>query len=745
MEGKTLDQYLRTVAGGESIVAFEERVMDFYAEQIVEHGLLEPCGMHLKDLGAERPVRFAEDVFKLLESNEATRTPSSPLGIPTLTATTSDPFLAPMPLEAPTSAPPSPLLPASDKEATKRALTAGLTVDVSPSSSAPASASTAPWRQLHDLKTLSPDERRALAVLPSPKSMSAPQSPNLRSISGTRGLNQAPKFGSASSLNSNKGSASIRALIEDFEKMTTLEVASSEAESEVVTQRRPIDQRESVVVVVPESLPAPASVAEEPEQVSPSSADPSRRNILVITHGGVLQSLFTHFLNELDFEVWCEVQAGFPKHAALYQLQLQKVVYGEPERDDWEWRGIISMMNSVSHHSMIGKASWHQWNPHWGKRRQEYLEQKAIAAAASQALGALDYLQQFTVLPDFVMDTEAAAELPAVVSAPPSPLLEPKPNSPEPVQEASVEIVAPPAPELVVEVVSPPSPTPALPPSEPTPVVVVAVTPVSTEAVVVPGPAREPSPVIAAVVPLPVEVVAPSPVASASPPPAVVSSPNPVVTVTPAPVAIAVASSSAPRVLASAPVPAPVVPSATSAPSSAPATPSAPAPKPVQIPAAFAAASNKPVPVAEPAVAAPASVAATPTPAPVQKLPRNKWPPVTNPPTTTTAPVTSAVTPPTPTPAPAPIPTPEPVPVRNIPKVKVSKVEPVFVSIETNKKPEKTTQLMSPRSDSAGFKAALEKFGGTVKKPKDALDADLGLPPLKKSEGGGEETRQRRN
>ncbi|KAI9010631.1 hypothetical protein DFJ74DRAFT_685107 [Hyaloraphidium curvatum] len=394
-EAKTLDHYLRERADGETMAAFEGRVLDFYAEQIIEKGLLEPSGLRLTPTMSPSEPKPPLAAHGTVEAGVA-----SPAASPTApmtshgSASKSDPA-SPQEL-SPTSA---------TKEQARKALTANLHVDVAAPQqlSVGSFQSSSSWRQItspENSSALSPDDRRALAVLPSPLkstgTSSAPQSPSLRSIAGQRSLNQTPKLGSNASLASNRSGiskGSIRALIEDFERLSA---ASSPITPESASVRKNLQTPvvERVPDTVFEEAPELEAVMQEPEssveivpearsvEVVRTQHDAPRRNILVIAHGGVLQLLFTHLLNDLDFDIYGEIQTGFPKHCGLYRLQLQKVVYGPPDgATDWEWLGVISLMNCVAHHALVSNESWHQWNPDAGKRKKEFLELKAAAFA----------------------------------------------------------------------------------------------------------------------------------------------------------------------------------------------------------------------------------------------------------------------------------------------------------------------------------------------------------------------------
>ncbi|KAI8818159.1 histidine phosphatase superfamily [Fimicolochytrium jonesii] len=69
-------------------------------------------------------------------------------------------------------------------------------------------------------------------------------------------------------------------------------------------------------------------------------------NILVITHGGWIQRLMEHLLDDLNFRVDCALLPGFPKNTAVYRFVISKVFAVDL---DYEWEGRLKLMNCVAH------------------------------------------------------------------------------------------------------------------------------------------------------------------------------------------------------------------------------------------------------------------------------------------------------------------------------------------------------------------------------------------------------------
>ncbi|KAJ3179573.1 hypothetical protein HDU87_002779 [Geranomyces variabilis] len=75
-------------------------------------------------------------------------------------------------------------------------------------------------------------------------------------------------------------------------------------------------------------------------------------NILLVTHGGWIQRLMEHLLEDLNFTPECELQHGFPKNTAAYKFTISKAY--QPD-GDYEWEGRVTLMNCVAHLAGMSK------------------------------------------------------------------------------------------------------------------------------------------------------------------------------------------------------------------------------------------------------------------------------------------------------------------------------------------------------------------------------------------------------
>ncbi|KAI8587927.1 histidine phosphatase superfamily [Geranomyces variabilis] len=75
-------------------------------------------------------------------------------------------------------------------------------------------------------------------------------------------------------------------------------------------------------------------------------------NILLVTHGGWIQRLMEHLLEDLNFTPDCELQHGFPKTTAAYKFTISKAY--QPD-GDYEWEGRVTLMNCVAHLAGMSK------------------------------------------------------------------------------------------------------------------------------------------------------------------------------------------------------------------------------------------------------------------------------------------------------------------------------------------------------------------------------------------------------
>ncbi|TPX66828.1 hypothetical protein SpCBS45565_g04217 [Spizellomyces sp. 'palustris'] len=85
-----------------------------------------------------------------------------------------------------------------------------------------------------------------------------------------------------------------------------------------------------------------------------SSRTPRMRqiNVLLVTHGGWIQRMMEHLIEELNFQLDCDLLNGFPKNTAVYRFVINKVF--KPD-GDYEWEGRVKLMNCVAHLAGMAK------------------------------------------------------------------------------------------------------------------------------------------------------------------------------------------------------------------------------------------------------------------------------------------------------------------------------------------------------------------------------------------------------
>ncbi|KAI8800459.1 histidine phosphatase superfamily [Cladochytrium replicatum] len=85
-----------------------------------------------------------------------------------------------------------------------------------------------------------------------------------------------------------------------------------------------------------------------PDQVPLKTRRPMMptRNILIVTHGGWIQEILKHLIEELHFPAACEIQTGFPKTTGVFRF---RIIKAWKKDGDYEWEGKITGMNSVAH------------------------------------------------------------------------------------------------------------------------------------------------------------------------------------------------------------------------------------------------------------------------------------------------------------------------------------------------------------------------------------------------------------
>jgi len=211
-----------------------------------------------------------------------------------------------------------------------------------------------PLRQLQNPSIAkSPMERKALSVLPSPG--------GIYSVAENRSMVQFGSVSQASLVNviekrascivfsvvpSNSVSSSVPPSVSSSVSPSVPPCVSTSYQPAQVTQKP---------LLSPLTIPSPRSTLE----ASPMPPVPAKpRRILIVTHGGPIELLFSHFLNELACDA-AEVHTGFPKGASLYRLKINRITSSQAK--DWEWRGKVTTMNDVAHHALVRNADWHQW------------------------------------------------------------------------------------------------------------------------------------------------------------------------------------------------------------------------------------------------------------------------------------------------------------------------------------------------------------------------------------------------
>ena len=73
-------------------------------------------------------------------------------------------------------------------------------------------------------------------------------------------------------------------------------------------------------------------------------------HICVISHGGNVQQLLNYLTKELSFKVrsnGTNIQAGFPKHGAIYRIQVDRT--RSVKAEDAEWSGLLTRINDAGH------------------------------------------------------------------------------------------------------------------------------------------------------------------------------------------------------------------------------------------------------------------------------------------------------------------------------------------------------------------------------------------------------------
>ncbi|KAJ3046780.1 hypothetical protein HK097_000519 [Rhizophlyctis rosea] len=106
-----------------------------------------------------------------------------------------------------------------------------------------------------------------------------------------------------------------------------------------------------------DSVPMTPTTPSTPSLLSPAPfPHPQRQveqHVLIVTHGGVITTLFKHLLDELQFplaETIFKRQTGFPKNTSVYRFEIARVkTIGAQGQKDFEWEGCVTLMNDVGH------------------------------------------------------------------------------------------------------------------------------------------------------------------------------------------------------------------------------------------------------------------------------------------------------------------------------------------------------------------------------------------------------------
>ncbi|TPX52936.1 hypothetical protein PhCBS80983_g06395 [Powellomyces hirtus] len=117
-------------------------------------------------------------------------------------------------------------------------------------------------------------------------------------------------------------------------------------------QQRTTTNSTSSTTRSPSSLPTSASTTSL-KHPQPRSPRMRQINILVVTHGGWIQRLMEHLLEDLNFQPDCDLAHGFPKNTAVYKFVISKLFTRDGA--DYEWEGRIKLMNCVAHLAGMNK------------------------------------------------------------------------------------------------------------------------------------------------------------------------------------------------------------------------------------------------------------------------------------------------------------------------------------------------------------------------------------------------------
>ncbi|TPX31143.1 hypothetical protein SmJEL517_g05462 [Synchytrium microbalum] len=302
-EDRSFEEHLSQ--NGESVEDFTDRVVDFYSD-VVEKHLLIPHHELLESLGLNSPLSAIEGYDAAADPAASLPSPPSSTDSPTsATSAKTRKFRA-------ASIVAGPAINAAKAAAQKAAVAVGLM--------------TSPTRTEANGKASnpsSPTNSNASPTSATPSSYStAPSSASIKSP--INNLKQNQKFGSTPFLSQQQSQQQSQTPPElgSIQNMSlTQQPGFSASTSALNTSRKPRHPR-----------------------IQPT-------HILIVTHGGWINRIMDHILDELKFNLTTDYSNGFPKNTGLYRFVISQVF--RPDGGDYEWEGTVTLMNDVSHYAHL--------------------------------------------------------------------------------------------------------------------------------------------------------------------------------------------------------------------------------------------------------------------------------------------------------------------------------------------------------------------------------------------------------
>lgn len=104
------------------------------------------------------------------------------------------------------------------------------------------------------------------------------------------------------------------------------------------------------------------SLTSAPKQKQPRL---KQNHVLLVTHGGPIQELMKHLINELGFVVQGPPPHGFPKNSGVSRFVISRI--NKPDGIDYDWEGRIALYNCLTHLASMNKiARERRSNPNSG-------------------------------------------------------------------------------------------------------------------------------------------------------------------------------------------------------------------------------------------------------------------------------------------------------------------------------------------------------------------------------------------